>query len=159
MHSNVRLVISFGIACVGWLATALFALPPPPPARIVGRRSDLSRTRLPSILVAVHDRRGGERSTVDFLVAEHTLFRQLVIPSPRPPMVEAIGLTWQSSPPIKSIPGDRSPVPSHAFTSLGDPWDYASVPIYRVSTGGHIGRRRRLSSTASPLQWWPLRHR
>ena len=49
--------------------------------------------------------------------------------------------------------------PATIYAALGDPWDLADVPIYKSIDGGRIGRRRRLSSTAGPLQWWPLRHR
>ena len=45
MHSNIRLVISFAIACVGCLVAALLALPATA-GTIAGRRSDPSRTRL-----------------------------------------------------------------------------------------------------------------
>ncbi len=122
MHSNIRLVISFGIACVGCLATALLALP-----ATAGTNSWTAIGPVAYPFAFAVD--PTSPSTIYSLVNANTVTK-----------TTDGGGHWADlavSPvdQVNSLVIDpRSPATIYA--ALGDPWDDAVVPIYKSIDGG-----------------------
>ena len=139
MHSNLRLAISFGIAWLVCLATALFAVP-----AAAGTNSWTSIGPVaypfavdpssPSTIYAVVNRNG------------------VIDPSPSSPFTILPSVVGNTV--IKTTDGgghwaDLAVLPDQVnslaidprasatiYASLGSPWDYANVPIYKSMDGG-----------------------
>jgi photosystem II stability/assembly factor-like uncharacterized protein len=120
MHSNIRLVISFAIACVCGLATVLLGLPA---AAGTNSWTAIGPVAYP---FAVDP---SSPSTIYAVVDDHTVTK-----------TTDGGGHWAdvavfSGDLVNSLVIDpRSPVTIYA--ALGDPWDLAAVPIYKSIDGG-----------------------
>ena len=119
MHSNIRLVSSFGIACVGCLATALFALPAvagtnnwTPIGPVAGPFAVDPAS--PSTIYAVVN--GAVTKTTDG--GEH--WADLA-------MLELC--------PVNSLVIDPAS-PATIYAAGGSPWDYGDFPICKSADGG-----------------------
>ncbi len=124
MHSDIRLVISLGIACVGCLATALFALP-----AAAGTNSWTAIGPVaypfavdpssPSTIYAVVYRNTAY-GTVTKTTDGGGHWADLAVLAPG--QVNSLVIDPRSSATI--------------YASMGDPWDLADVPIYKSMDGG-----------------------
>jgi photosystem II stability/assembly factor-like uncharacterized protein len=140
MHSNIRLVISFAIACVGGLATALLVLP--------ATAGTNSWTAIGPVAYpfAVDP---SSPSTIYSVVNRNTV----IDPSPSSPFTIYAGVNgntvtkttdggghWAdlavlAPDQVNSLVIDPAS-PATIYAALGDPWDDASVPIYKSMDGG-----------------------
>jgi photosystem II stability/assembly factor-like uncharacterized protein len=120
MHSNTRLVISFGIACVGYLATALLVLPATAgtnswtwigPVAYPFAVDPSSPSTIYSVVNgnAVTKTTDGGGHWADLAIFAVDSVNCLVIDPASPATI---------------------------YAALGDPWDLADVPIYKSIDGG-----------------------
>ena len=144
MHSNIRLVISLGIACVGGLATALLGLP--------ATAGTNSWTAIGPVAYpfAVDP---SSPSTIYAVVNRNTV----IDPSPSSPYTiypvvygDTVtkttdgGSHWADLAVLAPDQVNSLVIDPHSsaaiYASLGDPWDLADVPIYKSIDGaGALG--------------------
>ena len=155
MHSNIRFVISFGIACVVCLATALFAVP-----AAVGTNSwtAIGPPGANNFCCAPFAVDPSSPFTIYAVVNGNTVTNTTITKTTDGGGHWADLVMFAYAFPVNSLVIDPAS-PATIYAALGDPWDLTDVPIYKVATEGRIGRRRRPSSATCPHRWWPLRHR